>query len=203
MLEVAYPYPPRLLSQSIAFRSRPGGRPTTRLSPPEHTRLTDRAESALRTSENHRVDDRQVERACRGREPGPTDPGVADRDGRVHLGVTARRTPPESRWRRRGRGSSMSHAWAMNGPFRMANAGYPRLAMNAPGCLNARLQPQRPRLPNRPCEFDSCYPLTAKALVNGVIVRLGPRVGAAPSGRGEAVLLTGEAGVRKPACSDY
>jgi hypothetical protein len=31
-------------------------------------------------------------------------------------------TPPESRWRRRGRGSSMSHAWAINGPLRMAMA---------------------------------------------------------------------------------
>jgi hypothetical protein len=37
-----------------------------------------------------------VEPARRGREPGPTDPGGADRDGRAHLGVTAQRTLPES-----------------------------------------------------------------------------------------------------------
>jgi hypothetical protein len=68
---------------------------------------------------------------------GPTDPGVADRDGRAHLGVTAQRTPPESRWRRRGRGSSMSVA---HGECRSSGP-----AMSAHGCLNARLQPQRPR----------------------------------------------------------
>jgi hypothetical protein len=96
--------------------------PKTRLSPPEHTRRTDRAESPPHNSENYRVDDGQVECACRGREPGPTDPGVADRDGRAHLGVTAQRTPPESRWRRRGRGSSMSDAWTISGPLHTPNA---------------------------------------------------------------------------------
>jgi len=56
MLEAAYSNPPRLLSQSIALRSRPAGLPTTRLSPPEHTRRTDRAASAPHNSENYRVD---------------------------------------------------------------------------------------------------------------------------------------------------
>jgi hypothetical protein len=143
MLEVAYPYPPRLRSQSIAA-SRPR----------DNKALTARAQSTNRPSRVRTAHLREL--SCRQRTSGTRMPrtraranrsrSVADRDGRVHLGgmaeftcVTAQLTPPESRWCRRGRGSSMSHAWAINGPFRMANARYPRLAMSAPGCCTRAL----------------------------------------------------------------
>jgi hypothetical protein len=109
MLEAAYSHPPRLLSQSIALRSR---------------------QPASRQQGSHRQSTRS---RCGGS------------GWRSSPGVTAQRTPPESRWRRCGRGSSMSDAWAINGPLRTANAGPPASAISAPGCLNARLQAQRPR----------------------------------------------------------
>ena len=109
MLKVAYPHPPRPLSRSIALTRQ------STLDQPSRVRTTQLLD--------FRVDDGQGERAGRGREPGPTDPGVADREGGAHLGVTAQPTTPESRWRRRGRGSSMSHAWATNGPVSTASTG--------------------------------------------------------------------------------
>jgi hypothetical protein len=143
MLEVAYPHPTRILSQSI--RGQPASRKKA---------LTARAHSTNRPSRVRTAHLREL--SCRQRTSGTRMPrtraranrsrSVADRDGRVHLGgmaeftcVTARLPPPESRWCRRGRGSSMSHAWAINGPLRMANARYPRLAMSAPGCCTRAL----------------------------------------------------------------
>jgi hypothetical protein len=157
MLEAAYSHPPRLLSQSIALRSRPAGLPTTRLSPPEHTRRTDRAASAPHNSENYRVDTdkrnampRTRARASRSRCGGS--------GWRSSPGVTAQRTPPESRWRRCGRGSSMSDAWAINGPLRTANgalrtanAGPPASAISAPGCLMPACRRNDPELPSWSC----------------------------------------------------
>jgi hypothetical protein len=97
---------------------------------PPKTRLSARAHSTNRPSRVRTTQLREL--SCRRRtsgtriaSQGPIDPGVADRDGRAHCGVTAQHTPPESRWRRRGRGSSMSDAWATNGPLRTANAVHP------------------------------------------------------------------------------
>jgi hypothetical protein len=104
MLEVAYPHPPRLLS--IALRSRPAGLPTTRLSPPQHTRPTDRAESAPHNSDNFVSTTDRWNAHAEDASQGQQIPVWRDRDGRAHLGVTAQRTTPESRWRRRGVGQT-------------------------------------------------------------------------------------------------
>jgi hypothetical protein len=42
-------------------------------------------------------------------------------------------------------GLSPKQLGPLPGHYPMANGGYPRLAMSAPGCLTGRVQPQRPR----------------------------------------------------------
>jgi Restriction endonuclease len=95
-------------------RSRPAGLATTRLSPPEHTRRTDRASS-------HRAPPRIIVSTTDKWNAHAEDASQGQQIPGWRIGM-AEFTPPESRWRRRGRGSSMSHAWAINGPLRMAMA---------------------------------------------------------------------------------
>jgi hypothetical protein len=103
---IAAVYPPSLAGGGLlksTSSSLPIDRPPVAASrPPDNKALTARAHSTnrpsrVRTTQLRELSCRhgQAERARRGPEPGPTDPGVAARDGGVHLGVTAQRTPPQ------------------------------------------------------------------------------------------------------------
>jgi hypothetical protein len=134
-----------IFSRPLSDRSQPTSRKQGQ-SPP-HAHSTNRP-SRVRTTQFRELSCRRrtLERACRGREPRANRTRCGGSGWQSSLGLTAQRTLPASRWLRRGRGSSISHAWAINEPLRTANASHPGSATSADASMPAcrRNDPELP-----------------------------------------------------------